>query len=167
MVNEQLIQAGIALSNVILQNTFSVVSDKIKSAKANKDKDAAIGELEQIINQLMQDKLELERIAQQYKAEVERITISDDDISHLHNTVRRVLDIMPMFGKDFPSDITDPLLELLHPDTLKALQLLGFNYKEAIGQPFTELLANNIRNAGKKVPEKQNDYMEDEDEENY
>jgi hypothetical protein len=36
----------------------------------------------------------------------------------------------------------DLLIGLLNKDVLKTLQLLGFNYKEAIGIPFTELCAS-------------------------
>ncbi|MPM69444.1 hypothetical protein SDC9_116389 [bioreactor metagenome] len=37
------------------------------------------------------------------------------------------------------------LVELLNKDTLKTMQLLGFNYKEAIGQPLTEVCSNAIK----------------------
>ena len=35
---------------------------------------------------------------------------------------------------------------LLNKDTLKTMQLLGFNYKVAIGKPLTEVFSNAIRN---------------------
>lgn len=145
----QLTQAGVALAQLALQNTAGIISDKIKTAKANRDKDVTITELEQIINQLIVDKLEVERIAQQFKSEVERITISDDDINHLHNTVEQIFDVLPQFTPGMDETYKKPLLQLLNVDTLKALQLLGFNYKEAIGQPFTELLANKILSLNK------------------
>ena len=31
-------------------------------------------------------------------------------------------------------------------DTLRTMQLLGFNYREAIGEPLTEITANALRN---------------------
>ena len=37
------------------------------------------------------------------------------------------------------------LVALLNKDTLKTMQLLGFNYKEAIGEPLTEVCSNAIR----------------------
>ena len=37
------------------------------------------------------------------------------------------------------------LVALFNKDTLKTMQLLGFNYKEAIGQPLTEVCSNAIR----------------------
>ena len=47
-----------------------------------------------LINEVLQEREEAVRIAQAYKAELDRIEISDDDIEHLHNTVSRVLEII-------------------------------------------------------------------------
>lgn len=38
------------------------------------------------------------------------------------------------------------LVGLLNKDTLKTMQLLGFNYKEAIGLPLTEVCSDAIKN---------------------
>ena len=40
--------------------------------------------------------------------------------------------------------------DIINVDTLKTMQLLGFNYKEAIGVPLTNLCANTIMNIGQK-----------------
>ena len=40
--------------------------------------------------------------------------------------------------------------ELISVDTLKTMQLLGFNYKAAIGDPLTSLCANAISSLGNK-----------------
>lgn len=40
--------------------------------------------------------------------------------------------------------------ELINVDILKAMQLLGFNYKAAIGEPLTDLCAKSIRSIGSK-----------------
>lgn len=40
---------------------------------------------------------------------------------------------------------------VLSPQTLKILQLLGFNYKEAIGIPLTTLVAQTIENQTNKM----------------
>lgn len=39
----------------------------------------------------------------------------------------------------------DTLTELINKDTLKTMQLLGFNYKEAIGASLTEVSASTIQ----------------------
>ena len=38
--------------------------------------------------------------------------------------------------------------DLISVDTLKTMQLLGFNYKAAIGEPLTQLCADSIINWG-------------------
>lgn len=36
------------------------------------------------------------------------------------------------------------LTELIQVDTLRTMQLLGFNYKKAIGEPLTDVISNSI-----------------------
>ena len=44
----------------------------------------------------------------------------------------------------------EQIKELISVDTLKTMQLLGFNYKAAIGEPLTHLCANAIAGWGNK-----------------
>ena len=44
----------------------------------------------------------------------------------------------------------EQIKELISVDTLKTMQLLGFNYKAAIGEPLTQICANAISNLGNK-----------------
>ena len=92
------------------------------------------------------------------KSELEKVVISDEDIQHLHNTVSRILEII----KNIQTTNAEPLgeeaveavnnqvrsyeqiKELISVDTLKTMQLLGFNYKAAIGEPLTLMLKNFI-----------------------
>ena len=46
----------------------------------------------------------------------------------------------------------DALIKLLNKDTLKTMQLIGFNYKEAIGQPLTDVCSEAI--TGRLGPKK-------------
>ena len=46
----------------------------------------------------------------------------------------------------------EPLLPLLTPDMIEALQLLGFNFRKALGEPLTELLADFLHSKGKRAP---------------
>lgn len=93
------------------------------------------------------------RIAQAYKAELERVQISDDDIQRLDATIARVLEIFVSMqsGGEEPSSPNatavafDQFRQLISADTLRTMQLLGFNYKAAIGEPLTELCANKIK----------------------
>ena len=98
----------------------------------------------EIVNELLSEREEAVRIAQVYKSEIERYQISDDDIKHLHRTVEKILEIAHKTNPDFDVEKFNQLKDLISIDTLKAIQLLGFNYKEAIGEPLTELCAKAI-----------------------
>ena len=45
---------------------------------------------------------------------------------------------------DTPIETYEQIKELISVDTLKAIQLLGFNFKAAIGEPLTQLCADAI-----------------------
>ncbi|MEG2412987.1 hypothetical protein [Clostridium sp.] len=47
-------------------------------------------------------------------------------------------------------DNFNQLKELISIDTLKTMQLLGFNYKAAIGEPLTKVCADSIGNLANK-----------------
>ena len=44
----------------------------------------------------------------------------------------------------------EQIKELISVDTLKTMQLLGFNYKAAIGEPLTQICATAISHIGNK-----------------
>jgi len=102
-----------------------------------------------LINELISEREEAIRIAQIFKAEIERIEISDDDIVHLNNTVGRFLELLKSISPNTQIDNFEQVKELISVDTLKAIQLLGFNYKTAIGEPLTQLCAGFILSKSK------------------
>jgi hypothetical protein len=99
---------------------------------------------DEIVNELILEREEAVRIAQAYKSELEKIEISDENIQHLNNTVERVLEILKVMAPDTPIETYEQIKKLISADTLKAIQLLGFNYKAAIGEPLTQLCSTAI-----------------------
>ncbi|PKE62177.1 hypothetical protein [Macrococcoides caseolyticum] len=82
-----------------------------------------------------------------YKSEYERINISDEDIEHLQNSIRRIINLVNEQSSNYENNADlESFIELIQKDTLKTMQLLGFNYKKAIGEPATELVASKIKN---------------------
>ena len=75
---------------------------------------------------------------------MDKCEISDEDITHLNNTVGKVLEILKKMSPETPIATYEQIKELISIDTLKTMQLLGFNYKAAIGDPLTQLCANAI-----------------------
>ena len=93
---------------------------------------------------MLSEREEAIRIAQAYKIELDRIEISDEDIQHLYNTVERILELLKVISPTTPIDSLEQLKLLISVDTLKTIQLLGFNYKAAIGEPLTQICADAI-----------------------
>ena len=86
-------------------------------------------------------------------------TFGDEDIEYLQQTVSKVLDlligvqILDINSEDETVQekvkaqigAVNGIKGLISKDVLKTMQLLGFNYKAAIGEPLTELCANKIK----------------------
>ena len=139
-----LVEMGVALTELAVKGTASTISKKIRAIKDVKDAEKLRSTYDSIINEVLQEREEAVRIAQAYKSELERIMISDDDIQHLHSTISRILDLFKQYSPDAPIESLEAFKDLISADTLKTMQLLGFNYKAAIGEPLTNLCANAI-----------------------
>ena len=162
MHTQPLVEIGVSLTELAIKGTTTAVTNKIKAVKDEKNAEKLRNTYDEIVNELLSERDEAVRIAQAYRTELERIVISDEDIEHLHNTVSRILEIVKAFqlisatakGPDEVSKVTaqvesyEQIKELISVDTLKTMQLLGFNYKAAIGEPLTQICANAITNIG-------------------
>ena len=149
MYKTTLVEMGVNLTELAVKGTASAVSKKIRAIKDVKDAEKLRTTYDSIVNEILQEREDAVRIAQAYKAELDRIIISDDDIQHLHATVSRILDLVKKLSPDAPIDSFEAFKDLVSADTLKTMQLLGFNYKEAIGEPLTKLCADAISAWGK------------------
>lgn len=145
---------GISLSTMAVKGTVSAVNTKIKAIKMEKDLESVKNKYDEIINELLSEREEAVRIAQAYKNELEKIDISDYDIAHLHNTVKNILEILKVISPQTPVETYEQFQQLINVDTLKAMQLLGFNYKAAIGEPLTELCSSAIFSKAKPLGNK-------------
>lgn len=160
------VMAGLAtqLAALIGNETVTAVNSKIAAMKTEKDIGKVKQNYENILNGLLNERAEALRIAQAYRDELEKVEISDEDIEHLHNTVERLIEIIKNFlikqnngedNQEIQEQISsfEQIKELINVDTLKTMQLLGFNYKQAIGDPLTMILRNFILS---KVPTSDN-----------
>ena len=155
---QPLVEMGVSLTELAVKGTASAVTKKIRAVKDIKDAEKLRTTYDALINEVLQEREEAVRIAQAYKSELERIVISDEDIDHLHNTVSNILEIfknIQLAGVD-PQDTLgvmrvqkqietmEQVKNLISVDTLKTMQLLGFNYKAAIGEPLTQICSRAI-----------------------
>lgn len=136
------------------KTTYAWLNGAREKAKRADNKEHAQQAYEEIISELTQANSEYENIARGYKELYEQVVISEKDMEFLHDTMRKALFILFAPSKDdTPEKLNEKmrstasaeaLLELIDTDTLRTMQLLGFNYKEAIGKPLTEACAKHI-----------------------
>lgn len=139
--NQIIAQLAVNLAEVATRNTASLITNKIAAIKAKKNDKETIGELEEIISELLSDKAEIQRIAQSYEQELVSQRITEKDIKYITDN------LIPIINEFIQSDKKDELNRikpLLSVETLTIMQLLGFNYKKAIGEPLTNLLKKYI-----------------------
>lgn len=137
-------QMAANLTEAAARNGASIISNKIKAAKAKKDNKETINELEEIISDLLADKAEIQRIAQAYEQELVSQKITEDDIKYITEN------LLPIFSEFIPNKVEIEQLEkILSVETLTIMQLIGFNYKQAIGEPLTLLTRKAIES---KIP---------------
>lgn len=153
-----------SLSSLVLKGTATAIHGKIESIKNEKNVDTVRNTYNEIVNQLLEEREDAVRIAQTYKQELEKVVISDEDIEYLQQTISKVLDVIKSLqlvnvigddpGKKAKAqagiDAVESVKNLISKDLLKTMQLLGFNYKAAFGEPLTQLCANAISSLGNK-----------------
>ncbi len=146
-IDPQLVDLGIRLTEAGARNAASTIFDRIRAARTKKGEKETINELEEIINDLIADKNELVQIAQAYKQELVAQQIAEKDIKYITTSVIPVLKELSKQTSSGTSGGTvnmeqaiDALAPLLSVEVLTVLQLVGFNFKQAIGEPLTLLL---------------------------
>lgn len=163
-IGAAMVNLGSALSTLVLKGTATAIHGKIESIKNERNVDTVRNTYNEIVNQLLEEREDAVRIAQTYKQELEKVVISDEDIEYLQQTITKVLDVinaLQLVGtiSDDPEkqaktaagiQAVESVKNLISKDVLKTMQLLGFNYKAAIGEPLTQLCANAISSWGNK-----------------
>jgi len=152
-INSQAAELTAKLIEVSLKNTAQIIYNKINVAKQKNNDKATINALEEIINDLIADKNELIQITKCYEQEFVAQKISDSDIEFITELFPMLIGVSGILNQDEEKGkaALAVLGALLSPKTLKILQLLGFNYKEAIGIPLTTLVAQTIENQTDKI----------------
>lgn len=161
--SKMFVELSIRLGEIAIRNTASSISSKIKAAKAKKDDKETIIVLEEIINDLISDKNELIRISRAYEEELVAQKISDRDINYITENfipvIKELLEKTAVFSEDQSMDEINNIVDILKPlvsvQTFNILQLLGFNFKAAIGQPLTRLVKDLIES--KAIAKKEED----------
>ena len=130
------------LGEVAARNTAGAVYQRIQTVRARRQDEATANELVDIINELVDEKTQLISIARSLESELVAQRISDEDLTFITDTLipalERVNAKLPS-GQQLDDDLIEIIKDLLTKETLTVAQLIGFNFKAAIGQPLTEL----------------------------
>lgn len=142
--NPELIKASISLTKFLAQNSTLAIRDKIRATKAKNNNEETINNLEEIINNLIAEKNELISIAQTYDEQLVSQKISEEDIKYITTNILPLLEKLIENGDQENVGNNRENIEIFKPllakETFNILQLLGFNFKKAIGEPLTELI---------------------------
>lgn len=142
--NPELLKASVALGKYLAQNSSQAIRDKIRAAKAKNSNEETINNLEEIINNLIAEKNELISIAQTYDEQLVSQKISEEDIKYITTNILPLLEKLIENGDQENVENNIQNIEMFKPllskETFNILQLLGFNFKKAIGEPLTELI---------------------------
>ncbi len=152
-VPPEIADLGMKLGEAAVRNSASAVFDKIRAIKAKRNEKEIISELEELINSLLADKNELIQIAEAYRQEFVAQQISQDDIQYITESfIPRLEELIEQAGTpdETVQKTLDGIKSLLSVEMLTVLQLVGFNFKRAIGEPLTFLLQKLITT---KVPQ--------------
>lgn len=149
-MDQDLQALAIRLAESVVRNTAGAIADRVNVIKTKKDAAQQVAELEQIINDLISDKTELVRIAHAYESELVAQRISADDVryisANLVPVIKQLVDSASSSNQDAqPTDMMALLEPILSVETVTILQLLGFNFRSAIGEPLTQLVGNAIQ----------------------
>jgi hypothetical protein len=150
-LDPQLIEVGVRLTDSAARNSAASIATRVKAARtAKRDRDALVT-LEEIITDLSQDRNELLQIAQAYREQLAAQMISAEDVEYITSQLIPTLkDFLARTSTaqggdaDSARAVIDALSPVLSVETLTILQLLGFNFKRAIGEPLTRLVAQMI-----------------------
>lgn len=127
-----------------MRNTAGVVSDRIQAVKAKRKDAEVIAEMEEIISSLIADKNEVVQIAQALEEKFVAQRVSETEIDFVTTNLVPLIEKLAEAASEPNDTSTHDSIELFKPllsaETLTVLQVLGFNFKQAVGEPLTILL---------------------------
>jgi len=142
-VNPEMIRVTSEFAGHVGKRSVEAIFDKIRAVKKKGNQEEIISNLEEIINELISDKNQLIQITQAYEEQLITQKMSENDIEYITKSIVPLLeDLLEQSGGQDAENIRkgiDIFKPILSKETFNILQMLGFNFKEAIGEPLTKL----------------------------
>ena len=143
MMNDpNIMKASTEQAKLLAKNTTQMVNDRIRISKQATDDKKTINTLDEIITDLIAEKNKLTQIAQTFDEQMVAQKVSDVEINYITDNLLPLLDKLIENSEEHEEnkENLEMLKPLLSKETFNILQLLGFNYKHAIGEPLTKLV---------------------------
>ncbi len=157
----EVINISTELAKLIGKKSVEAIFDKVKAVKQKGSKDEIINNLEEIINELISDKNQLIQISQAYEERLITQKITDVEIAYITTSIIPLLEKLLSESDSGDTSKMQSGLEMmksfLSQETFNILQILGFNFMSAIGEPLTNLIAALIKS---KIPANVNQMAE-------
>ena len=81
-------------ATTLMQNTASIVAEKVQSIKARRNDKEAVADLTEIINDLVEKNAQLQSLAQAYKQELVAQQITEEGIDYIAETLMPLVEKM-------------------------------------------------------------------------
>lgn len=147
-ISPELAALGTELATIAGKKSVEGIFDKIRAIKQAGNKDETIRNLEEIINELIEDKNSLIQISRAYEEKLINQKITDAEIEYITDSLIPLIEqIISMGNSDNKDQLTqqiNAIKSICSKETINILQILGFNFKKAIGEPLTNLVASLI-----------------------
>ena len=138
-MEQELVALMVKLGELAVSNSAASIGDKIATLRAKKQDRETIEQLVELINSLIADKSALVSVAQSLQQHLVAQQIAPEDVTYISETVVPLLSAFISNDEQGRTAVTS-LQALLSEHTVTMLQLLGFNFREAIGEPLTEVV---------------------------
>jgi hypothetical protein len=128
------------LSEVAARNTVGAIQTRVGTAKATKQHENTVNELTEIINQLVEDRVELVGIATTLREQLIAQRITPEEITYITDKLIPTVEDLAGLAGDDNTEAIEAIKKLVSVEMLTVLQLVGFNFKSAIGEPLTKVV---------------------------
>lgn len=149
------------VATLSIDRTASSIYSTLKSLKAEKDSKKTIRVMEEIIDELLNDKRELIGITKSYEEKFVSQKITKDELNKI---TEDIIPALTSFISDSEEEdeskkeesikMIESITPLLSTEVLDILQTIGFNYKEALGKPLTEISKNAVLSISSQTSDK-------------
>ncbi|WP_322904795.1 hypothetical protein [Paenibacillus campi] len=140
-INTESVKIASEIVSQIAKKSVDAIFDKIRTVKQKGNQTEIISSLEEIINELISDKNQLIQVTQTYEENLIAQKISEEDINYITSSIIPILESIIQQSSNEDAEKIRQGIEMFKPilskETFNILQIIGFNFKHAVGTPLT------------------------------